>query len=648
MQNTIMPTLTKESETKEKTYASVALALSANNLVAARNLLLVDIQKATAGKHSSDARHYAIDRTQQDAIVLDDKWPKLLTYFGLENLRDRYFLRDTNDEICEDPQTFLTRVATGMSRGDLVHAQKLYDYMARQWFLPATPVLMNIGTDKGLPISCFLNKVPDTLEGIFDIYRENAFLAKYGGGIGTDWSALRGQNAELKSSGLKSSGVIPFLKIMDSETIAISRNSSRRGAAAAYLRIDHPDIEDFLEMRKPTGGDIDRKCLNIHHGIVVTDTFMEAVKAGEKYDLIDPHEKKVTQQLEALDVWRKILTIRAETGEPYLIFIDTVNKAVPAHHKEKGLFVTQSNLCTEIVLPTNKERTAVCCLANLNLENWDVWSHEAEEFIETIVRGLDNNLETFAEMAIGAEHRKAVNSVRAERSIGLGVMGYHGYLMSKAIPFESIPARALNKLMFKTIKAAAHKASEELGVERGFPGDGGTRRNTYVTSVQPTASTSFICGEATPCVEPIAGNAYLQKTLSGSFLVKNKHLVKKLEEKGMNTQEVWKEIIASKGSVQELEGLSIEEKAIYRTGYEMNMREIIDQAAERQPFIDQSQSINLFFSTPVSGKYLHDVHFRAWEKGMKTLYYLRSAAPIQAGRISDVRDVANEECAVCE
>lgn len=637
-----------ETGTTAKTYETVVDALSANDLVAARDILLEDVMKATEGKHSADCAHYTADRAVQDAIRLDQDWPKRLTYFGLENLRDRYFLRDENDEICENPQTFLTRVASGMSRGDLKHAQRLYDHMARQWFLPATPVLMNIGTEKGLPISCFLNSVPDTLEGIFDIYRENAFLAKYGGGIGTDWSSLRGQNAPLQSSGLKSSGVIPFLKIMDSETIAISRNSNRRGAAAAYLRIDHPDIEDFLEMRKPTGGDVDRRCLNIHHGVVVTDAFMKAVENGEEYELVDPHYKEVTKKLDALTVWRKILTIRAETGEPYLIFIDTVNDAVPAHHKEKGLLVRQSNLCTEIVLPTNEHRTAVCCLGNLNLEKWDEWKDEAEDVIESAVRGLDNNLETFAEMAIGPEHRKAVNSVRSERSIGLGVMGYHGYLMSKGIPFESIPARAVNKLIFKTIKAAAHKASEDLADERGLPEDGGTRRNTYVTSIQPTASTSFICGEATPCVEPITGNAYLQKTLSGSFLVKNKHLERKFEEKGCNTDEVWKEVIASKGSVQGLDVLNDEEKAVFRTAYEMNMREIVDQAAERQEFIDQAQSINLFFSTPVSGKYLHEVHLRAWQKGMKTLYYLRSAAPIEAGRISDARDVANEECAVCQ
>lgn len=631
-------------------HASVVDALGDNDLVSARDLLLEGIMAKTEGRHSSDCKHYTADRAVQDGIRLDPEYPKRLTYFGLENLQGRYFLRDENGEICEHPQTFLTRVATGMARNDAALAQRLYDALAKQWFIAATPVLMNIGTKKGLPISCFLNTVPDSLEGIFDTYRENAFLAKYGGGIGTDWSQLRGQNAPLESSGLQSSGVIPFLKIMDSETIAVSRNGIRRGAAAAYLRVDHPDIEDFLELRKPTGGDIDRRCLNLHHGIVITDTFMEAVENGTEYELVDPHYKNVTKTLNALDVWRKILTIRAETGEPYLLFIDTVNRAVPEHHQEKGLFVRQSNLCTEIVLPTNEERTAVCCLANLNLEKWDEWKDDAEDLIDAVVRGLDNNLDTFCELA-PHEHAKAIHSVKQERSIGLGVMGYHGYLMSKGLPFESVPARSFNKLAFKRIQSAAHQASENLAKEKGLPGDGGTRRNTYVTSVQPTASTSFICGEVTPCVEPISGNAYLQKTLSGSFLVKNKHLEKVLEEKGMNTPETWKEIIASKGSVQDLEGLSEEEKAVFRTGYEMNMREIVEQAGERQPFIDQAQSVNLFFPTPISGKYLSEVHMLAWKKGMKSLYYLRSAAPIEASRISGEgkkRDFDNEECAVCQ
>lgn len=632
-------------------YATVIEALSANDLVAARDLLLEDILKQTENVNSWDSPHYTADRAIQEGIKIDHSRNKNFTYFGLENLRDRYVLKTEDGKLLENPQTFFARVATGMARGDAEHAQYLYDIMSKGWFIAASPTLMNIGTNKGLPISCFLNTVPDTLEGIFDVYRENAFLAKYGGGIGTDWSQLRGHNAPLKASGLRSSGVIPFLKIMDSETIAISRNSVRRGAAAAYLRIDHPDIEDFLEIRKPTGGDQDRKCLNINHGVVVTDEFMQAVEAGTTYKLIDPHYKTVTAELDATTMWRKILSMRAETGEPYIIFIDTVNKALPPHHREKGLTVRQSNLCTEIVLPTDETRTAVCCLGNLNLERWDEWKDEIEKITYACVKALDNNLETFCELAPAEEYKKAINSVKHERSIGLGTMGYHGYLMSKRIPFESMAARAINKDIYSTIQKHANAASEKLAQERGLPLDGGTRRNSYITSVQPTASTAFLCGEATPAVEPIAGNAYLQKTLSGSFLVKNRHLEKLLEEKGQSTPEVWKTVIADKGSVANLSFLTEEEKAIFRTGYEMNMREIVQQAADRQAYIDQSQSVNLFFQTPISGKYLNEVHMLAWKLGMKSLYYLRSAAPIQADSIaiqSTKRDVANEECAVCQ
>ena len=638
------------STTPPKIYATVIDALSNNDLHAARDLLLRDILEQTRGKSSWDSPHYTADRAFQEKIVLDETGNTRLTYFGLENLRDRYFLRDGEGNIVEQPQTFFARVATGMSRGDFPLAQRLYNYMAKNWFIPATPVLMNIGTKKGLPISCFLNTVPDTLEGIFDIYRENAFLAKFGGGIGTDWSQLRGQNAPLQSSGLKSSGVIPFLKIMDSETLAISRNSHRRGAAAAYLSVNHPDIEDFLEMRKPTG-DADRRCLNINHGVLLTDEFMKAVEEHRTYPLIDPHYGHVVKELDAVEVWRKILTTRAETGEPYIMFVDTVNRAIPPHHREKGLFVRQSNLCTEIVLPTTTDRTAVCCLANLNLEKFDEWRDVAADLIDACVRALDNNLDTFCEMADPVEYKKAINSVKHERSIGLGVMGYHGYLMSKMIPFESLQARMFNKQVFNMVQTHAKAASRKLAEERGLPLDGGAQRNSYLTSVQPTASTSFLCNEASPCVEPMSGNAYLQKTLSGSFLVKNKFLERLLETKGLNTQEVWKDVIAAKGSVQHLTCLTDEEKKVFRTAYEMNMREIVQQAADRQAYICQAQSINLFFSTPVSGKYMNDVHMLAWKAGMKTLYYFRSAAPIQAANIeqkTEKRDFATEECAVCQ
>lgn len=633
------------------TYATVIDALSNNDLTAARDLLLANILRETEGRNCWDAPWYTADKAIQQSIKLVPERNLLFSYFGLENLQDRYMLRDPDGKLLENPQTFYARVATGIARGDAAFAQQLYDIMSKHWFLPATPVLMNIGTNKGLPISCFLNEAEDTLGGIFDLYRENAFLSKYGGGIGTNWSKLRGQNAPLKSSGLVSSGVIPFLKIMDSATLAISRNSIRRGAAAAYLRVDHPDIEDFLEIRKPTGGDIDRKTMNIHHAVVLTDEFMQAVERGTNYKLIDPHYKTVTKELDAVTMWRKILTMRAETGEPYMLFLDTVNRAIPPHHREKGLFVYQSNLCAEIVLPTNKERTAVCCLSAFNLERYDEWKDQFEGIMQLAVKAVDNNLDTFCEMADPVEFKKAINSAKSERSVGLGVMGYHGYLMSKNIPFESVAARAFNKEYFSLMQKYANAASEKLGVERGLPLDGGTRRNSYLLSLQPTASTAFLCGQATPCIEPITGNAYLQKTLSGSFLVKNKYLDNVLHTKGVDVEETWRSVIAAKGSVAHLDCLSEEEKAVFRTATEINMREVVQQAADRQPFICQAQSLNLFFATPVSGKYMHEVHMMAWKLGVKTLYYMRSSSPIEADKINMKvvkRDLANEECAVCQ
>jgi ribonucleoside-diphosphate reductase alpha chain len=633
-------------------HASVIDALSNNDLVDARDILLEETLAKTQGRASWDSPQYRGDADVQRKIVTRPDRNVLLTFFGLENLRDRYFLKDQTGRIVEDPQMFFSRVACGMARGDAAHAQRLYDAMSQNWFMPATPVLTNTYTNRGLPISCFLNTVPDSIEGIYEGYTENAFISKNGGGIGTNWSELRGQNAPLSMGGT-SSGVIPFIKVMDSSIIAVSQGGVRRGAGAAYLRVDHPDIEEFIDVRKPVG-DMNRRCLNTNHGLVVTDEFMKAVEEKRTYQLIDPKRQVAVKELDATEIWRKILKTRVETGEPYLLFIDTVNRAVPAHHKEKGLFVQQSNLCSEITLPTTHDRTAVCCLSSLNLERFDEWEPQAESLIADAVRGLDNVLDNFVETADPKYYAKSIKSVLHERSIGLGVMGYHGYLMSKNLPFESVAARGVNKKIFSLIHTHAKAASRQLKEERGAPLDGGDQRNSYIISIAPTASISFICGEATPCVEPMTGNAYLQKTLSGSFLVKNKHLERLFETKGMNNVETWKKVIAAKGSVQHMEELSDAEKAVFRTGYEMNMREIVQQAADRQPYICQSQSVNLFFPTPISGKYLHDAHFLAWKAGAKSLYYLRSAAPIEADAIDNaqlkvqVRDFANEECAVCQ
>ena len=646
----------KQDSTENK-FDSIVDALSVNDLESARNLLLDQINITVGQSASWDSPQYRGDKGVQKSINLDYTRNKKLTFFGLETMRDRYFLKDAKGQICEDPQSFFARVATGVARGDKELAQNLYDLMSKNWFMPATPVLVNAATSRGSPISCFLNTVGDSISDIFKTYEENAFLAKGGGGIGTDWSRVRGHNSKLSTGGT-SSGTIPFLKVMDSATLAVSQGNTRRGAAAVYMRIDHPDIEEFVDIRRPTGGDENRRCLNIHHGVSVTDEFMRAVKAKTKFDLRCPHTAEVTKTIDAFDLWKKLLKNRVETGEPYLLFLDTVNRAVPEHHKEKGLFVNQSNLCSEITLPTNRDRTAVCCLGSLNLERYDEWEEHRTSVIYTAVKALDNVLDNFIQKVDSRDYKRAVSSALQERSIGLGVMGYHGMFMKRGIPFESIQARALNKIVFKNINEAAIKASEQLAIERGPCPDGGNRRNSYVMAIAPTANISVICGGASPCIEPVAGNAYLQKTLSGSFLVKNVFLEKLLKSKNQNNNDIWRTIIDHKGSVQHLEFLSDEEKSVFKTAYELNMMEVVQQAGDRQQYICQAQSLNVFLRSPISGKYLSELHIKAHEVGVKSMYYLRSESVIEADKIdsSSVRRqvgaVANtnnfEECTMCQ
>lgn len=647
----------KEQESRSQLknrYSSIVEALSANDLETARDLLLEQISVTVGQKSSWDSPQYRGDKGVQRSIKLDYTRDRNMTFFGLETLRDRYFLKDAKGEICEDVQTFFARVATGISRGDKDFAQDLYDLMSKNWFMPATPVLTNSATSRGAQISCFLNIVGDSISDIFKTFEENAFLAKGGGGIGTNWSQVRGHNANLSSGG-RSSGTVPFLKVMDSATLAVSQGNTRRGAAAVYMNISHPDIEEFVDIRRPTGGDENRRCLNLHHGVIISDEFMRAVKAKTKFDLRCPHTGSILQTIDAFDLWKRILKNRVETGEPYIMFSDTVNKAVPEHHREKGLTVNQSNLCSEITLPTNRERTAVCCLGSLNVETWDDWQDDREFVIYTAVKALDNILDNFIQGVDSRDYKRAVNSASQERSIGLGVMGYHGLLMKKGIAFEGAATRSLNKMIFSAIHENAIKASKQLAIERGPCPDGGDQRNSYVLAIAPTANISVICAGATPCIEPIAGNAYLQKTLSGSFLVKNQYLEKLLEEKGKNTPEVWRKIIEHKGSVQALDFLTNEEKRVFKTAYELDMLELVTQAADRQKFICQSQSLNLFFRSPISGKQLHEVHLKAHELGVKTLYYLRSESVIEADAIDSTsvrRQVAQgpgyEECAVCQ
>ncbi len=643
----------KESKSQDK-YNSIVEALSANDIVSARDLLLEQIKLKVGQRASWDSPQYRGDKGVQKSIKLDYTRDNKLTFFGLETLRSRYFLKDAKGEVCEDPQIFFARVATGVARGDKELAQDLYDLMSKNWFMPATPVLVNSATSRGAPISCFLNTVGDSISDIFKTYEENAFLAKGGGGIGTNWSQVRGHNSKLSTGGT-SSGTIPFLKVMDSATLAVSQGNTRRGAAAVYMRIDHPDIEEFVDIRRPTGGDENRRCLNLHHGVIISDEFMRAVKAKTKFDLRCPHNGEVTQTVDAFDLWKRLLKNRVETGEPYIMFHDTVNRAVPEHHREKGLLVNQSNLCSEITLPTNRERTAVCCLGSLNLEKWDEWNEEKEYVIYTAVKALDNILDNFIQGADSRDYKRAVYSATRERSVGLGVMGYHGMFMKQGIPFESVAARSLNKIVFKAIHECAKQASKQLAIERGPCPDGGDQRNSYILSIAPTANISVICGSATPCIEPIAGNAYLQKTLSGSFLVKNPYLEAVLEKYGKNEPDVWRKIIDYKGSVQFLDFLSDEEKKVFKTAYELNMMELVLQAADRQKYICQSQSLNLFLKSPISGKFLNEVHLKAHELGVKTLYYLRSESVIEADSVDSTsvrRQVGAasdyEECTVCQ
>ncbi|NQY80324.1 MAG: ribonucleoside-diphosphate reductase subunit alpha [Candidatus Caenarcaniphilales bacterium] len=639
-----------EMESKNK-QVSIVDALSNNNLELARDLLLKKIDLQVGQKASWDSPQYRGDKGVQKSIKIDHERDKNITFFGLETLRDRYFLKDGKGDICENVQMFFARVATGISRGDKELAQNLYDLMSKNWFMPATPVLTNSATSRGAQISCFLNTVGDSISDIFKTYEENAFLAKGGGGIGSNWSQVRGHNSRLSSGG-KSSGTIPFLKVMDSATLAVSQGNTRRGAAAAYMEISHPDIEEFIDIRRPTGGDENRRCLNLHHGVIVSDEFMRCVKAKVKFDLTCPHSGEVTKSVDAVEMWRKILKNRIETGEPYILFIDTVNKATPQHHKDAGLFVNQSNLCSEITLPTNRERTAVCCLGSMNLEKWEEWKDTSEDTLYTAVKALDNILDNFIYGVDSRDYKRAVQSAMQERSVGLGAMGYHGLLMSQDIPFESVQARALNKIVFSTINKYAKQASVRLADERGVCPDGGEQRNSYVMAIAPTANISVICGGATPCIEPIAGNAYLQKTLSGSFLVKNVYLEQLLESKGQNKADVWRKVIEDKGSVQNLDFLTEEEKKIFKTAYELDMKEVVIQAGERQPYICQAQSLNLFMKSPISGRQLNEVHLLAHEAGVKSLYYLRSESVIEADNVDNKsvrRQVSvGEECSVCQ
>ncbi|MAN44928.1 MAG: ribonucleoside-diphosphate reductase subunit alpha [Alphaproteobacteria bacterium] len=555
-------------------------------------------------------------------IQLDPSRDSLLTEFGKKTLQDRYLLPG------ESYQDMFARVSLAFA-DDNEHAQRLYDYMSKLWFMPATPVLSNGGAARGLPISCFLNQVGDSLDDIVETWTENVWLASNGGGIGTYWGNVRSIGEKVGQNG-QTSGIIPFIRVMDSLTLAISQGSLRRGSAACYIDVHHPEIEEFLEIRKASG-DFNRKSLNLHHGINITDDFMEAVKNDEDYGLISPKSGEVIRTINARKLWQKILELRMQTGEPYLLFTDTVNNAMPAHQRKLGLKVTQSNLCSEITLPTGidhvgQDRTAVCCLSSVNAEKYLEWSKD-ETFLEDIFRFLDNVLEDFIERA-PPEMARAVYSAKRERSVGLGLMGFHSFLQTMNVPMESAMAKVWNERMFKHIRQGADAASVKLAKERGPCEDardvGMMARFSHKMAVAPTASISIICGGTSAGIEPIPANVYTHKTLSGSFTVKNQQLEKLLESKGKNTNEVWVSILEHEGSVQHLECLDEHEKSVFKTAFEIDQRWIIELAADRTPYICQSQSLNLFLPGDIAKWDLHMLHWTAWEKGLKSLYYCRS------------------------
>lgn len=558
-----------------------------------------------------------------------------LTDFGKETLKDRYLLPG------ETYQELFLRVATYYGN-DEAHSQRLYDYMSKLWFMPATPILSNGGNSRGMPISCFLSEASDDMSGIVNNWVENAWLACRGGGIGTYWGNIRSIGERIGRVG-KSSGVVPFIKVQDSLTLAISQGSLRRGSAAVYMPVDHPEIEEFIDIRRPTGGDPNRKALNLHHGLVVSDKFMMAVQNDTEWELLSPKDRAVVRKVPARDLWIRILTARVETGEPYIMYIDHVNKARPWHQEKLGLMIKTSNLCTEITLPTGidhlgKDRTAVCCLSSLNLETYNEWK-DHPNFVEDVLYFLDNVLQDFIDNAPDT-HSKAKYSAMRERSVGLGVMGLHSLYQQEGMAWSSVEAKELNKEIFRTIRNHATLANQKIAKERGACPDAidagvNDARFSTMLAVAPTASISIICGGASPGVEPNLANYYTHKTLSGSFGVKNKYVVKLLRDYGMDTAEVWSSIAMNEGSVQHLEFLSDEEREVFKTAFEIDQMDIVKQAADRAPMIDQAQSVNLFLPPDVSKTLLHQLHFSAWEQGLKTLYYCRSRSMKRAEKASE-------------
>jgi ribonucleoside-diphosphate reductase alpha chain len=588
-------------------------------------------------------------------IQLDLSRDGLFDDLGIKRLQESYMREDETT-----PQQRFAFVSKSFSSNEK-HAQRLYDYSSKHWLSYSTPILSFGRSKRGLPISCFLNYVEDTAEGLVDNLSETNWLSMFGGGVGIGFG--------IRSADDKSTGVMPHLKIYDASSLAYRQGRTRRGSYAAYLDISHPDIIPFLEMRKPTG-DPNVRCLNLHHGVNITDDFMSIIEKcmldpdyDDSWKLIDPNSKQVREVVSAKYLWQMILELRMHTGEPYVHYIDTSNKALPFFLKEKGLKIHQSNLCSEIVLPTNEERTAVCCLSSLNLENYDEWKDD-KLFLKDVAEMLDNVLQHFIDNAPDVISRARYSAAR-ERSIGIGALGFHAYLQKNGIVFESVVAKITNRNMFKNIRERLDAANLQLGDERGEAPDAHNtgRRFSHLMAIAPNASSSIIMGNTSPSIEPYRANAYRQDTLSGSHLNKNRWLDKILKDLLPTEEkynEVWSSIIANDGSVQHLDILDDQQKAVFKTSMEIDQRWVIDLAADRQEFIDQAQSLNLFFRPDSHIKYIHAIHFMAWKKGLKTLYYCRSEKIGKADKVSkkierqvikeiDLTQIAQgNDCIACE
>jgi ribonucleoside-diphosphate reductase alpha chain len=589
-------------------------------------------------------------------IKIDYSRDKLFDELGLTRLREAYLKTGESS-----PQDRLASVSQEFS-SNKEHAQRLYEYASKHWLSYATPVLSYNKSGKGLPISCYLNYIHDTAEGLVQNLSETNWLSMMGGGVGIGFG--------IRSSDDKSTGVMAHLKTYDASSLAYRQGKTRRGSYAAYLSINHPDIIQFLEMRKPTG-DQNIRTLNLHHGINIPDLFMEIIEkcmldpnADDSWKLIDPHSNKVVDTVSAKELWQKILEMRMQTGEPYLHFIDESNRKLPQWLKDKGLRVHQSNLCSEIILPTNEERTAVCCLSSLNLEYWDEWK-DNPLFLRDVAEMLDNVLQRFIDDA-PPQIERAIYSATRERSVGIGALGWHALLQQKNMPWESPMAIGLNKTIFKHIRTGLDIANTQLAKERGEAPDavGYGKRLSHLMSIAPNASSSIIMGNTSPSIEPFRANAYRQDTLSGSMLNKNKYLDKIIshyaKEQGEDVAEIWSSIIANDGSVQHLKILTDLEKDIFKTSMEIDQRWVIELAADRQKYIDQSQSLNVFFRPDAHIKYIHAIHFTAWKKGVKTLYYCRSEKIGKADKVSkkierevikelDMSQIAQgNDCIACE